>query len=105
MKKEVLIDERAAKELDKFPEEVQLAFVALFRDLGEVGELREPESKKMAGYKNLFELRVRLFGQWRAFYCYLQNNEIIILHAVQKKTQKTEKRSIETAVRRSKHYI
>jgi len=105
VKKQVVIDDRANKELSDFPDEVQFAFTGLFRQLGTYGQLSEPEAKKMSGQKNLFEVRIRLLGQWRAFYCYLKNDQIIILHATQKKTQKTEKRNIETTLKRMKDYL
>lgn len=89
MGKTVLIDKRAEKELKKFPRPTQLKFQALFEILEQVGKLEEPFAKKLSGSEDLFEIRVKQDGQWRAIYAYIADNSIIILSAFAKKTQKT----------------
>ncbi len=102
--KTVCIDKRAEKELKKFPRCVQLRFQALLEILEEDGMLEEPFGKKLSGQPNLFEMRVKYQGQWRALYAYLQENQIIILSAFSKKTQKTPIAEIEKAKERKKYY-
>lgn len=103
-KKNVYYDERALKELKNCREDVQLEFRALILKLKEDGQLKEPEAKKMAGYKNLYELRVRLGGQFRGLYAYLKTDIIMILSIFQKKTQKTPQKEIDKALKRLKDY-
>jgi len=105
MKKIVKVDPRAAKEFVDFPDEVKEDFLALIRKLEELGQLMQPEAKKLSGYKNLFELRVIISGQWRGFYAYLTNNEIIILHFMRKKTQKTPTKDLNLVEKRLKEYL
>ncbi len=72
MKKVIKIDERAHKELGKFPQETQAKFWALFIVLEKEGFLKEPFAKRINS--NIFEVRVKHQGQWRAIYAYLQKN-------------------------------
>lgn len=103
VKKKVEIDERAAKELVSFSEEVQARFFALFKALEEDGFLTKPYAKKITS--NLFELRVRHNGQWRAIYVYVQKVRIVILSFFAKKTQKTPKQELHKALKRFGEYI
>ena len=51
----------------------------------------------------LFEIRIKAQeGIGRAFFCYRQGNEIIVLHTFIKKTQKTPKKELAIAVQRMK---
>jgi phage-related protein len=51
----------------------------------------------------LFEIRVKAQdGIGRAFFCYVKNNEIVVLHAFIKKTQKTPKKELKIAKDRMK---
>ena len=90
MGKAVLIDKRAEKELKKFSQPVQLKFQALFEILEEDGKLEEPFGKKLSGRRNLFEIRVR--------------QDLIILCALVKKTQKTPIMELEKAIKRLADY-
>ncbi len=94
------MDQRASKEFGGFPESVQDEFFRLVKLIEKQGELTQPLGKKFHGYKNLFEMRVRISGAWRAIYSYLPENKIIILHFFQKKTQATPLREIKTAQKR-----
>lgn len=98
MKKQIVIDKSAEKELANLSGEVQLKFQGHFEALGEEGKLDFPDARKIS--KDLFEIRVKLQGQYRGFYAYVQQDYIIILHIFHKKTQKTPFRNIETAERR-----
>ena len=103
MKKHVLIDEHANSELHRFPQEVQVKFAALFTVLETEGRLTEPFAKRINVH--IFEIRVRHRGQWRALYAYIRFNDIIILTAFNKKTQKTPKIELEKATKRLQRYI
>lgn len=48
------------------------------------------------------EIRIRVLGEWRVLYVAKFSDAIYILHAFQKKTQKTRQNDIETARRRYK---
>ncbi len=56
-----------------------------------------PYSKKIS--YNLFELRIRGQQEIRIFYCFHQNQAVIV-HAFVKKSQKTPRKEIQTALRR-----
>ena len=47
-----------------------------------------------------YEIRIRLLGQWRVIYVARYAESVYVLHAFQKKTQKTRKEDIELARRR-----
>jgi phage-related protein len=103
VKKVIKIDERADKELISFSQEVQAKFFALFTVLEKEGFLKEPFAKKINN--NLFEIRVKFKGQWRAIYAYIKKKEIIILSVFNKKTQKINKKEINKAEKRLKEYL
>jgi len=73
--------------------------------LSEEGFLYEPLAKKLKGYKNLFELRVKSKGEFRCLYSYIGNEEITVLTAFNKKRQKTPVKEINKAIRRLKDYL
>jgi len=47
-----------------------------------------------------YEIRVRVLGEWRIVYVAKFDDAVYVLHAFQKKTQKTRKTDIELAARR-----
>lgn len=102
MKKNVFVDKNAQKELREFGEEVQLEFEAYFKILELEGKIDLPHAKKVA--KDLFEIRVKLQGEYRGFYAYVGKLDIVILHFFRKKTQKTPIKDLELAQRRLKQY-
>jgi len=102
MKKEVLYDKNAAKELINFKKEIKKQFESYIEVLAEEGKLEFPEARKVA--KNLFEIRVMHEGVYRGFYAYARENYIVLLHFFQKKTQKTPLKSVKLAQQRLKQY-
>lgn len=62
-------------------------------------QIRSPHSKKLTGYKNLFELRTSGESPVRLLYTPL-DQEFIVLHAFTKKTDKTPTKEINTAISR-----
>ena len=102
MKKNIFVDKNAEKELRGFGEEVQLEFEAYFKILGLEGKLDFPHAKKIT--RDLFEIRIKLQGEYRGFYVYIGELDIIVLHFFRKKTQKTPIKDLELAQRRLKLY-
>ena len=102
MKKNIFIDKNAEKELRELGEEIQLEFEAYFKILELEGKLDLPQAKKVT--KNLFEIRIKLKGEFRGFYAYIGKLDIVILHFFRKKTQKTPIKDLELAQRRLKQY-
>lgn len=104
MEKRILIDKRADKELRRFSRSIQIKFQALFQILEQKGQLEEPFGKKLSGAINLFEMRIRYQGQWRALYAYIEKDLILVLSAFVKKTQKTSPVELEKARKRLSDY-
>jgi len=102
MRKEIFYDKNALKELSGLKEEVQEEFQAYIKTLRQEGKLEYPEARKMA--ENLFEIRVVYEGLYRAFYAYIKNDYIVLLHFFQKKTQKTPLKNLKLAQQRLKQY-
>lgn len=102
MKKNILLDKNAVNELREFSEEVQLEFEAYFKILELEGKLDLPHAKKVT--RDLFEIRIKLKGEYRGFYAYIGKLDIVVLHFFRKKTQKTPKKDLELAQRRLKQY-
>ncbi|MBI2327328.1 type II toxin-antitoxin system RelE/ParE family toxin [Candidatus Curtissbacteria bacterium] len=102
MKKNIFLDKNAEKELREFDEEVQLEFEAYFKILEIEGKLDFPSARKVT--KDIFEIRIKLKGEYRGFYAYIGKLGIIILHFFRKKTQKTPVKDLEVAQRRLKQY-
>lgn len=49
-----------------------------------------------------YEVRIKIGTQWRVIYVAKQGDAVYVLHAFQKKTQKTPKRDIDLAAKRYK---
>lgn len=90
--------------MNNFPREVQLKFKATLILLGNEGRLEEPDGKKLNGSMGLFEIRIKYRGEWRAIYAYLQDDNIVILSAFAKKTQKTPTAELDKAKKRLLEY-
>ena len=102
MKKNIFVDKNAEKELRDFSEEVQLEFEAYFKILELEGKLDFPSARKVT--KDIFEIRIKLKGEYRGFYAYIGELDIVILHFFRKKTQKTPIKDLEVAQRRFRLY-
>ena len=93
-------NEVVANSIGKLPKKVVGKYLRLV--IEEFGpNLGMPHTKAMKD--GLFELRI-ISGEQsaRAFYCTLVNREIVILHTIVKKTQKTPKQALEVARNRLK---
>ncbi len=102
-RKEVYIESSAEKELALFEKSVRKEFVSLILELRKYGTLKYPEGRKIVGY-DLYEMRVKDDGIYRCMYSYL-GQDIVILTAFRKKTQKTPLREIEKALKRKNRLI
>ena len=69
--------------------------------LATTGRLDMPHGRKMAGQKELFEVRS---GRHRIFYAF-HEGEVVLLHAFMKKSQETPKGEIDLALRRLANYV
>lgn len=102
MKKKVFFDRRAQKEIKKLSTAVQAKITVLIDVLERDGVLIEPYGKKVD--EHLFEMRVKVQGQWRLLYAYVLIDQVVILTVFQKKTQKTPLQELEKAKQRLKEY-
>ncbi|OGJ37179.1 MAG: hypothetical protein A2383_03100 [Candidatus Pacebacteria bacterium RIFOXYB1_FULL_39_46] len=102
-RKIILIDRKAEKEINKFPQKVQVELRACLSVLEKIGYLKKQMGKKI-GF-DLFEIRIACQGQFRSIYAYLAHPKIIILSAFQKKTNKTPIKEINKARQRLKKYL
>jgi phage-related protein len=98
-KKKVIICNAAGEEFLDLPLTVREKFRTVFTLLEKEGQLRVPAGKKLSN-TGLFEIRVRIHGQWRSIYAYYKKDQILILRFFQKKTQKTPEREIKIALLR-----
>ena len=62
--------------------------------------LPTPYLRRMSGTKHLWELRIKYQKQYRIFLARIDEQTIVLLHAIIKKTQKTPQRDLELARRR-----
>jgi phage-related protein len=95
IKKRIQSHPSARKEVEKFPEEMREKFWTLVLELAHCGSLEYPDGRKLRGH-DLFEMRVKSGGVYRCLYSYW-GDEIVLLSAFQKKSQKTPIREIEKA--------
>lgn len=94
--------EQVTTDIKKWPKKLLAKYLRIVDLIEEQGpNLGEPFTKKID--KELYEIRVKAQeGIGRALYCYLVGQEIVILTAFIKKTQKTPLRIIELAKTRMK---
>ena len=65
--------------------------------------LGSPHTKKLIG-TDLWELRILGGDSLRVFYIAVQNKTFLLLHGFKKKTQKTQKKEMKTAIERLREY-
>ena len=95
-------NERLLANIESWPVDILADYLRLVELLSEYGPmLGLPHSRSMGS--GLFELRPRgKSGIGRAFYCYVADKKIYVVHAFIKKTQQTPDRELKTARRRVK---
>ena len=94
--------ERVLAEIKSWPVDVVADYARIVELLVEHGvNLRLPHSKAFGD--GLFELRPRgKSGIGRAFYCFVFDRRVVVLHAFIKKTQQTPERELKMARKRLK---
>jgi phage-related protein len=97
------LNEEVKEALDGFPPDLRASFqriVELIQSHG-LERVREPYLKHLEG--PLWEMRMKgKSGIARAIYVTAVGKRIVVVHVFQKKTQKTHRREIETALKRAK---
>lgn len=93
---------RVKDEIESWPDDILADYARLVELLMEFGpKLRMPHSRALGD--GLFELRSRgREGIGRAFYCYIDGQRIVILHAFVKKTRETPGKELRLAGKRMK---
>ncbi len=64
------------------------------------GQMPSDFKPMLAVEPGAYEIRVRVLGEWRVIFVAKFDEAVYVLHAFQKKTQKTRKAEIELAARR-----
>ena len=94
---DLIVLKQAKRELQDAPRDIIQDVFALFDDLMAGKHLSMPISRPLPSIaKGLHELRLSgRAGEYRVFYVIKVNDAIYVLHATSKKTQKTDRRTIE----------
>lgn len=100
----VVILDVCQKELKSFSKEILEDFVDALALLGEGYNLNMPLSRAMPSVgKSVHELRFKdSKGIFRVFYVVKKKDAVYVVHAFQKKTQKTPKKNIDLVKRRAR---
>jgi phage-related protein len=97
------LDEGVKAELDALSRDIRARFLRISRLIEAEGihQLREPYVKHLEG--PVWEMRMKgRDGIARAAYVTASGQRVVVVHVFTKKTQKTPRREIETALRRAK---
>jgi len=98
-----LLDDKVKAALDALPNDIRARFERIVNLIQTNGLecVREPYVKHLEG--RLWEMRMKgKDGIARAIYVTASGERVIVVHAFAKKTQKTPRREIETALKRAK---
>ena len=102
----VIVDERLENWLNDIPKDIKARIINIIDLLIEYGpqNVREPYVKHIRG--KLFEIRAKgKDGIARVFYFTMTGQRIVLIHGFIKKTQKTPKKELETAILRMKEIL
>lgn len=97
------LDENVAADLSAMPVDIRASFRRIVEMIGVLGleRMREPYVRHLEG--PVWEMRMKgRDGIARAAYVTARGRRIVVVHVFAKKTQKTPRRDIETALRRAK---
>ncbi len=97
------LDEDIKADLDALPVDIRAAFKRIAEMIAAHGleRMREPYVKHLQG--PVWEMRMKgKDGIARAAYVTATGRRVVVVHVFPKKTQKTRRRDIETALRRAK---
>jgi len=92
--------------IDSFPNKIVDKIRSEIRLLEEYGLslLSTSKIKKISGSLGLYELRIKASVQIRLFFVFVKPNIFLIVHGFIKKTNKTPKKEIKTAISRLKEF-
>ena len=99
------LDKRVDRELAKLPRDLIARFLWIADLLTEQGPeaVGMPHVRSLSGTGSLWEIRMSgKDGIARAIYVKASGQRLVVVHAFQKKTQKTPKTALETARKRAK---
>jgi phage-related protein len=100
------LDEQVKAQLDAFPLDIRASFqriVELIQGHG-LERVREPYVKHLEGH--LWEMRMKgRSGIVRAVYVTAVGKRVVVVHVFEKRTQKTPRREITTALKRAKEVL
>jgi phage-related protein len=102
----LVLDRRVERELDALAQDIRQRFLRIVELIEKHGLLamQEPHVKHLEG--RLWELRMKgKDGIARAIYVTATGERLVIVHAFDKKTQKTPARALETARARAKEVV
>jgi len=93
--------------IDSLSAESKAKYIFIADLLEEHGiSVKEPYVKPLTGTKKLFEIRIKdKMNIHRILYFAFTGRELVLLHGFTKKTEKTPRGEIETAVRRMEDYL
>ena len=97
------LDEAVRDQLTAQPADIRASFRRIVELIGAVGleKVREPYVRHLEG--PLWEMRMKgKDGIARAAYVTARGRRVVVVHVFTKKTQKTPRRDMETALRRAK---
>ena len=99
------LDKRVDRELKNLPRDLFSRFLRIADMLSEQGPeaVGMPHVRYLSGTESLWEIRMSgKDGIARAIYVKVSGQRLIVVHAFQKKSQKTPKTALETARKRAK---
>lgn len=78
----------------------------VFRVIKTVDKIPEKFLKHIEGTTGLYEIRVEVDGNiFRIFCCFDEENLVVLFNGMQKKTQKTPKRTLNLALKLKEEYL
>lgn len=100
------LDSRVRAELDAFPEDIRARFERIVRMIETHGleQVHEPYVKHLEG--RVWEMRMKgRDGIARAAYVTATGRRVVVVHVFGKKTQKTPRNALRTALQRAKEVV
>lgn len=104
---EIVVLPQCRKEIEEFPMKVKAELLDAISDLTAGILISMPVSRKMEGLgSGIFELRFReRMGIFRVIYLIKKGDAIYLVHAFQKKTNKTPHKNINVSLQRIKRLL
>lgn len=104
MKKQV-VETPEAREFAQGMKETSRKKYAACLDIIEMdGKLDYPLAEKVDGAKGLFAIRIMTAGNERMFYCYEEDDIVIVLCGYEKKTPRIPKQELQKALKIKRRY-